>query len=512
MSAVSAKLRVEDQAALGGAEMEGLPEFVPLEELRGRTPADDGFDDEEEEELSPESIPSDPLHAYVRDIWNMPMMRHEELVEVCRRIEAAEENLRRIIYGFGFAAREHVALADKLLADPPRERFDRVVLDRETEHRAAYLGSLAKLTNQVRQIDQEADQHFAAWTRTTGAGRREQLWAELDGCGERIRALLPQFAFKHRVTEELAELAATFQRDVQHCRQHIQGLKHQVRSPLQPSPFACAHERQAELEQLVRMPAADFLLACEQMRWFLNDIEQSKSQIVLANLRLVIFIARKFVNRGLPVPDLIQEGNIGLMKAVDRFEYRRGYKFSTYARWWIQQAVVMSIANQSRTIRLPAQKALMISRLLAVRNRLQRELRRDVTPEELAGEMHVPLSQVRALLKAAWASVSLQATVNGDADRELGELIPDPSTPDMAAEIDEHLMHDKLCAVLATLKDKERRVLELRFGLNDHEPHTLDEVGQRYNLTRERIRQIEARALKKLRHPERLQHLSGNGN
>ena len=261
------------------------------------------------------------------------------------------------------------------------------------------------------------------------------------------------------------------------------------------------------LKQMAQLPLLTREQEVEIFKRIENGDSNAESEIVEANLRLVVSIAKKYINRGVSFLDLIQEGNMGLMKAVEKFEYRRGYKFSTYATWWIRQGITRSVANQSRTVRIPIHMISTISKVIRIQKQLVQEYGREATPAEIAEEINLPMDRVRDVLKMAQQPISLHSPIGDSGNASFGDLIEDKSAENPMEEASSSVLKEKISEVLGTLTDREREVLEQRFGLKDGYSRTLEDVGSQFGLTRERIRQIEAKALRKMRHPSRKKKL-----
>jgi RNA polymerase primary sigma factor len=460
-------------------------------------------DSEEEEEEKPETkldILDDPVRMYLKQMGQVPLLTREQEVEISKRIEEAEIMVQRLINRFGFIAKAHLDLARKLTEGG--ERFDRVILDKKIESRERYMKLLPRLCKQVERLGASICQQYSHILH--GSGRKDAK--KLKGFQKSVASLqklYPKFYFKQKVTEEFVNLA-----DEQY---HVLTLlqveiskhprEHGARSPL--------GLKSRNLESSLWLSLEEYTEQYRALKGWLHKALRAKTEMVEANLRLVISIAKKYTNRGLSFLDLIQEGNMGLMKAVEKFEYRRGYKFSTYATWWIRQAITRSIADQARTIRIPVHMIETINKLMRVQKQLVQEYGREPTPEEVAEEILLPVDRVRAVLKMAQQPISLQSPVGESEETNFGDFIEDKGAEnpsDMTAIV---LLKEKIRDVLETLTERERQVLEQRFGLVDGYSRTLEEVGRQFRVTRERIRQIEAKALRKMRHPTRIRQLEG---
>jgi RNA polymerase primary sigma factor len=458
---------------------------------------DESDGDEEEAKADQKlDILDDPVRMYLKQMGQVPLLTREQEVEISKRIEDAEIEVAKQLHLFGFVADSYLELADKL--NKGKERFDRVILDKKIESRERYMKILPKQCDQLKQLHEENDNLFRQLSAKNPRGKKK-LDDDFAKNLQTLHRLYTRFYYKQKVTEDFCELVEEYQ-------QKFWKYTRKLQTDPEDKEF---QTKLRELQQRAWHTNESFEETNKQLRHWLKEALKAKTEMVEANLRLVISIAKKYTNRGLSFLDLIQEGNMGLMKAVEKFEYRRGYKFSTYATWWIRQAITRSIADQARTIRIPVHMIETINKLMRVQKQLVQEYGREPSPEEIAEEIHLPVERVRAVLKMAQQPISLQAPVGDSDDTSFGDFIEDKSADNPMEEAGFSMLKEKIKDVLDTLTEREREVLEQRFGLKDGYSRTLEEVGRQFQVTRERIRQIEAKALRKMRHPTRIRKLEG---
>jgi RNA polymerase primary sigma factor len=468
--------------------------------------------EEEAARTVPADAPYDPFNVYLKQMGHKPLLTREQEVEISKRIEDAELRAQDFLFTCWLTLPYQLDLALKVLRK--EERFDKVVIDKKVESRDAYYKMLPKATEECTKLKAKLDKAWQKYLDETDAPKKAKSREAYLKIGlmpkEGCKDILRKFCFKMKLFEEWLELA-DIKGDIEDSRNLVEPTmvaRGPVRAKKAIKPEISA-TRTREIELRWRLTPAELLNLSRNVRKHLDEAQRAKTEMVEHNLRLVISIAKKYQNRGLLFTDLIQEGNMGLVKAVEKFEYRRGYKFSTYATWWIRQAITRSIADQARTIRIPVHMIETLNKVMQVQKQLTQELGHEPTAEEVANEMNMAIDRVQQIMKMAQQPISLQSPVGDGEDTSLGDFIEDKSAENPSDTASTRLLREKIDFVLRSLAEREKEVLILRFGLLDGVQRTLEEVGRHFKVTRERIRQIEAKALRKMRHPTRMRQLQG---